>query len=59
MIGVPDGRNWQRLWTKGGTAWIKGEKKNAGSAEASGFQGLTGLILSTFSPANPTRVMPV
>jgi hypothetical protein len=44
---------------EGQEAWRNRQKKNAGSAEASGFQGLTGLILSTFSPANPTRVMPV
>jgi hypothetical protein len=33
---------------EGKRAWRKGEKKNAGSAEASGFRMQTGLILSTF-----------
>jgi hypothetical protein len=37
-------------------AWRKGEKKNAGSAEASGFQGLTGASLSTFR--RPPSVIP-
>jgi hypothetical protein len=40
-------------------AWRNRQKKNAGSAEASGFRRPAGLIPSTFSPANPMRVMPV
>jgi hypothetical protein len=33
---------------EGQEAWIKGEKKNTGSAEISGFRRQVGAILSTF-----------